>query len=383
MVGATPAVALSLGSDYPLCDEAETKALLIDAEENWDPAVNDYLIRPEDRQLVSDYIFLTMRHMKKAIPTAADAMRIRRSSANSVINPGICCIHCFEKDDFVSPSGRSFPSAADNFASAFNSSLYNHMQACTFVPVNVKRALATLRKIHSAQCSKKFGAQRRYFNILYGRLLPATVQVTDQREPFVAPTSPSPRHTLSSLGFLELPTVGRTECQLTLCSRCRMVPVQFRARGAFFAERPSLTRAKDHYLNCKGSKLDLTLARDTLQAAAAALGVTATELVQRDSFKDLVRAAVDGHKALCRTFSLDVLITRDYEESDDPGELWKAFPDSADFESVQAAFQVLARELEDCSTDLRLHPELLAYILLIAPGMKVPDTATTEMSAST
>lgn len=371
MAAPTPAVALS-GSDFPVCGEAET-TLLNDAEENWDPAVNDYLILPEDRQLVSDYIFLTMRQIKKAIPTAADVMRIRRSSATSVLTPGICCIHCWEKDEVVSPSGRSFPSAADNFASAFNSSLYNHMQACSFVPINVKRALANLRKIHSAQCSKKFGAQRRYFNILYARLLPANAHDTEQRQPYVAP-SPSPRHTFSSLGFLELPTAGRTGCQLTLCSRCRMVPVQFRARGAIFTERPSMTRAKDHYLNCKGSTMELTLARDTLKAAATALGVTISELVQRDSFKELVGAAVGGHKDLCRTFSLDIEATTEQEQGNN--ELWKAFPDSVDFESVQKAFQVLASELKGCSTDLRKNPELLGYMLLIAPGMNVPDTTT-------
>jgi hypothetical protein len=378
----TPAVSLSSGPDFPVCDESETKAILKNAEEDWDPAVNDGLILQEDRQLVSDYVFLTMRQLKKAIPTSADVMRIRRSSATSVLTPGVCCVHCFGKDDFVSPSGRSFPSAADNFASAFNSSLYNHMQACPFVPVNVKRSLANLRKIHSAQCSKKFGAQRRYFNILYARLLPASAGGTDQQgqSHVVAARSQSPRHTLSSLGFLELPTTERARCQLTLCSRCRMVPVQFRARGAIFTERPSLTRAKDHYLNCKGSELDLTLARDTLKAAATALGQTTSELAQRDSFKELVGAAVGGHEELCRTFSLDMVVTTEQQECN--LELWKAFPDSVDFESVQKAFQVVASELEGCPQDLRLHPDLLAYMLLIAPGMKIPDSAT-ESSTST
>jgi hypothetical protein len=112
------------GLNFPVADDEETRKLLKELEENWDTSENDNLIRPEDRNLVSDYVFICMRQLKIAVPTSSDFKGNRR---NNIINrmAGMCCIHCAELpgNQFIMPSGRTFPSAPDNMASALNVSM--------------------------------------------------------------------------------------------------------------------------------------------------------------------------------------------------------------------------------------------------------------------
>jgi hypothetical protein len=107
--------------NFPVADDPETIQVLKDVEDSWDPEVNDNLILPEDRYLISDYVFLCMRQLRIALPTASDFRGHRR---RNVINhmAGMCCIHCanLPGSQFIMPSGRTFPSAPDNMASAFN-----------------------------------------------------------------------------------------------------------------------------------------------------------------------------------------------------------------------------------------------------------------------
>ena len=98
--------------DFPVSSDPETLFILEKAEENWD-SNNNGLIFPSDRELVSDYVFLTLRsNLKVTLPTPADIAKGRKGTAQ-VIMAGMCCIHC-EKEDpsLVAPAGRSFPSGA-------------------------------------------------------------------------------------------------------------------------------------------------------------------------------------------------------------------------------------------------------------------------------
>jgi hypothetical protein len=102
-------------------DDEETKQLLNNVEMNWETTENDGLILPEDKYLISDYVFLCMRQLKVAHPTPADFKGNRRNNVLSKM-AGICCVHCAknESHQYIKPSGRSFPSAPDNLASALN-----------------------------------------------------------------------------------------------------------------------------------------------------------------------------------------------------------------------------------------------------------------------
>ena len=101
-------------SSFSVVGDKQFRKVLKDTEESWEPSQNDNLILPEDRKLISDFVFLCMRQSKVALPTVADfrMKRIKRVA-------GLCCIHCSgtqTKSRTVS-SGRSFPSAPDNIAS--------------------------------------------------------------------------------------------------------------------------------------------------------------------------------------------------------------------------------------------------------------------------
>jgi len=153
---------------FPQVSDNDTKTILATAVSDWDPAENDNLILPSDRPLISDYVFLTMRQLRMVHPDGPDANNRARKTSQL---PGLACLHCLDQEQQVSPSGRTFPSAPDNFAAALNASLFNHMQSCRFIPKELKMALVHTRTIHSKQCSSlKFGSQRKFFNLLYQRL---------------------------------------------------------------------------------------------------------------------------------------------------------------------------------------------------------------------
>jgi hypothetical protein len=112
---------LPRGPSFPVSEDAETLEVLKKTEENWNPNENDNLILPEDKDLISDYLFLCLRQLKAAVPESSD-FRMNRRSSNLGSMAGFCCIHCADRSDkqFMQPSGRTFVSAPDGMAAAFN-----------------------------------------------------------------------------------------------------------------------------------------------------------------------------------------------------------------------------------------------------------------------
>jgi hypothetical protein len=109
-------------SSFSALGDEEFRKVLKDAEESWEPSQNDNLILPEDRKLISDFVFLCMRQLKVALPTVAD-FRLKRIKRMA----GLCCIHC-SGTQTTSPtvsSSRSFPSVPDNIASILSVSFQN------------------------------------------------------------------------------------------------------------------------------------------------------------------------------------------------------------------------------------------------------------------
>lgn len=308
---------------------------------------------------------------------------------------GIACIHCTDNEHMVTPSGRSFPSAPDNFASALNTSLYNHMQACGFVPMEIKRALVNLRKLHSSQCSSlRFGSQRRYFNQLFSRLQ-SLFNGTGVSDLAVAPFEQ--KETLETLGFLKM---SNPSGQLMhFCRNCRMVPVAFRARDAVCYDRLSLNRARTHRSVCKGDRLDLELVVYAFTALAAAWEKDPVDLIQMEAFRGLVSSVVAGHKDLVRVFTDDVLNMLQIDSTSSPastgntsaetnrrpaasGGLWRQFPQEVSFDEVHVAYQKLAADLE-VSLTLRESTILLDYLMIISPTFFMPEDDQSGEAAST
>ncbi|KAL3918766.1 MAG: hypothetical protein SGILL_004081, partial [Bacillariaceae sp.] len=83
---------LPRGPSFPVANDLETQDVLKNAEDNWDPAENDNLILPEEKNLISDYVFLCIRQLKVAVPSMSDFKSGRRSNLGHMA--GFCCIHC-------------------------------------------------------------------------------------------------------------------------------------------------------------------------------------------------------------------------------------------------------------------------------------------------
>ncbi|KAL7580065.1 hypothetical protein ACA910_005050 [Epithemia clementina (nom. ined.)] len=369
---ATPDV-IERGAEFPISSHRETVSMIQKHADNWDPKTNDNLIVPEDRNLVSDYVFLTMRQLKATLPTSSDSVRIRRGVPINPTVPGVCCIHCAEQPIAVVPSGRSFPSAPDNFASALNTSLYNHMQACPFIHDDLKRALADVRKLHSAQCAAiKFGSQRRYFNRLFDRL---------QRFQQVKGEGPSPRSALVDLasevadaGFLQLP--DRTTGCLFVCRRCNMVPIQFRSPGSFYSERPSVALARDHKSRCAGGRLDLRLAAETIRAAASSLKIDPVALISSGAFQAVLRHVIGIGNELFDVLSQGILAILENGNKaptcTERADLWRKFSSAPiDVVDVKKAFGEFTSGLGYDSANIEDYPEIAAFLLMVAPSVEI------------
>jgi hypothetical protein len=368
-------------ASFPVCDDPETQVTLKRAGEVWDPRENDNLILPSEHHLVSDYVFLTMRQLKMIHPTAVDKSRIRRVPQGGPL-PGMCCKYCLNAPSghVMTPSGRSFPSAPDNMASALNTSLFNHMQNCYLVPDELKRALFHLKKIHSAQCSSlKFGSQRRYFNLVFDRLrkvnasggvtVPETHAVTSPttNNDSAVPTTTArelDKEALAEYHFAEGP-FGSLVCQ-----RCRMVPFEFRAPGSTLLQRPATSDALcDHADACQKDSLDLTFCAKTLQEFLQESNLT-IENLSHPLFKQMVIHAMGGDSDLVPIFTDAVChILETGSASNDDGMwntagLWLNFPSVIDVEAVASAVDdfVKAMELKDDAYILR-------YLHLISPAL--------------
>ena len=372
------------GDGFPVSNEPETVAVLRSFIDNWDPKTNDCLIVPEDKNLVSDYVFLTMRQLKVALPTSSDAVRIRRGVPVNPNFPGICCIHCADQPNPVIPSGRSFPSAPDNFASALNTSLYNHMQSCPYIPENLKRVLADVRKLHSSQCANiKFGSQRRYFNRLYDRL--QRFQNAEGERGSSGRVHRDASAELEEAGFLQLPS--KESSTLFVCKRCNMVPIHFRAPRSVFTERPSVARAREHQSQCSGSKLDLTMAVETFRAAAASIQKDPIQMISSEKFISLIQHAMGNDDDLFKALHQGILAILENEKEankcTERADLWRSFGSlETNTNNFKKAFAEFTSELDYASSDAQDYSEVLAFLMLVGPSLGLEDTrcldATTE-----
>ena len=355
------------GSDFPISTDPEVQAVLKAAEETWDTTQNDDLILPEDRYLVSDYVFLTMRQLRIAMPQPFDFRGHRRSN---VLNhmPGLCCIHCADDPTVSTPSGRSFPSAPDNMASALNTSFYNHMQYCRHLDPAIRRSLVPLRKIHSQQCSSMtFGSQRRFFAKVFGKLKAAPM--TNDGLGSVAPTksggSPEP-DIFRENDFVEC---GTAEIPFWQCVKCRMVPFEFRAVGGVHYVRPISAHMKQHRSICREDGIHMGWA----QIAVRKMCATYESDQLLDAMKPLIEFVVCHDPDLAHLF-LGCVAARgqamDTLHQMDTRGWWRRLPYSVDSMQLQSIFESSATLLELPSSTLSDHPSILRVLEIMSPCLQ-------------
>lgn len=361
--------------NFPISDDLEVQAILKQFEAHWDPKENDFMILPIDLHLISDYVFLTMRQLKLVYPEHFEVKRSRKIALSII--PGISCAHCEGKGLMISPSGRSFPSAPDNFASALNSSLYNHMQVCPYIPINLKRALSVVRKIHSSQCSSlKFGSQRRYFNILYDRLLQIN---KDDHLPLQRKCSPCDSGLISGgtsfersqkLGFIRIPSAAG---DTFICKKCSFVPFHFRVENSVIQDPLQLTAAETHHRNCTGDDLDFSALQKICCEFSSCLDVEPASLLQLEDFQRMVKIVLGNDEAANSLLvALISTIGNQLIDTNTINTLRKSWTERSGANYVQIAevFATLVRRhFPGASPNLQNYSRLVDFLSLLNPGI--------------
>jgi hypothetical protein len=277
-----------------------------------------------------------------------------------------------------------------------NSSMFQHLQKCTFVPEDVKRALAHLKKIHSAQCaSLRFGSQRRFFNTVFDRLKDApnseptmsnSVEYGESgsaAQP--APASPASAEAddtiLAQCGFVETAN-GCFECQF-----CRMVPFALRALDSTSIGRPSVDSVQGHLKVCKKDALDLSSAAQALKAAGEKhFALDGRAILASPAFVKVIEVALGDNEELSKALVEGLVeeMTESQETSEDVNQggskglsgLWNKFPLSVDSEKVLKAFKDFADSVPDLDTDLFKETQFLRFLRVLSPSFVITARST-------
>lgn len=282
-----------------------------------------------------------------------------------------------------------------------NSSMFQHLQKCPFVPEDIKRALANLKKIHSAQCaSLRFGSQRRFFNTVFDRLkdapnsepaIPDSVEYGESGSA-AQPAAASPAAAeaddkmLAQCGFVETAN-GCFECQF-----CRMVPFAFRALDSTSIGRPSGDSVQDHLKVCKKDALDLSSAAQALKAAGEKyFALDGRAILASPAFVKVIEVALGGNEELSKALveGLIEAMAESQETSDDSlggskglSGLWNKFPLSLDSETVLHAFKDFADSVPDLDTDLFKETQFLRFLRVLSPSFVITARSTTPTNES-
>jgi len=125
------------------------------------------VVRLEDKDLVTDYLFLLMYQMQTCSFTEEDRTGGRsKIKDNEVGFEGMECRHCQGRAGF----GRYFPSSVSALSLANSDrNVYNHLQKCRKCPDPIKTELNRLQK-DQTQSKNKRGLRKLFFNRIWGRM---------------------------------------------------------------------------------------------------------------------------------------------------------------------------------------------------------------------
>eukprot|EP00978_Attheya_sp_CCMP212_P025167 scaffold80508_cov60-Attheya_sp.AAC.9 len=140
--------------------ECNSRAKEMDGKED-----STVLVLPQDKDLVTDLVFLLANQMEMCHANEGDFVSRGKTTKTLRLGfTGLACRHCH--------SGRSFASAPDNLASAISASFYGHVVLkCDRTPLALRQALAAFKKLHARQMARLvYGSQRRFFQLVWSRL---------------------------------------------------------------------------------------------------------------------------------------------------------------------------------------------------------------------
>jgi len=125
------------------------------------------VVREEDKDLVTDYLFLLMEQMQSCFFTEEDRTGGRSKIKNIPLKfPGYECRHCHGRAGF----GRYFPSSVAALSLANSDrNVFNHLQKCRRCPPQIKKELLRLSKEQS-QSKNRRGLRKLFFSRIWERM---------------------------------------------------------------------------------------------------------------------------------------------------------------------------------------------------------------------
>ena len=147
------------------------------------------VVRVDDQDLVTDYLFLLMKQMQTCRFTESDRVGGRsKIKDNEVGFPGMECRHCQGRAGF----GRYFPSSVAALSLANSDrNVYNHLLKCRKCPESIKKELVSLQKKQS-QSKNRRGLRKLFFNRIWSRIHKEGKEPEDKKKVKAKKPSPPP-----------------------------------------------------------------------------------------------------------------------------------------------------------------------------------------------
>ena len=125
------------------------------------------IVHPDDREYVTEYLYLLMDQMETCRFTEEDRSGGRsKIKDNEVGLPGMQCKHCQGKAGF----GRYFPTKTSALALANSDrNIFNHLQKCRRCPLDVKSRLLQL-STNQTQPKNRRGLRKLFFQRVWSRI---------------------------------------------------------------------------------------------------------------------------------------------------------------------------------------------------------------------
>lgn len=142
--------------------------LLSSFEEEIEYNIEDPLVLPEDKYLLTDYFYFVNKQLKRCVFNDEDRKtKGGKRESIEVGFAGLQCIHCAVN---VSGSRKFFWSDVNRLANSF-SEITRHLHKCRLCPSNVKRALTDLKQLHPEQMARlPRGSQTEFLRKMWSRL---------------------------------------------------------------------------------------------------------------------------------------------------------------------------------------------------------------------
>ena len=252
------------------------------------------------------------------------------------------------------------------------------MMSCPDIPITLKRTISYVKKLHTQQCaSLPFGSQRRFFKKVFARLqkVPLSDELGDMACENIIQADSMHLSTLQKYEFLQVKNSDQTYWQ---CSKCRMVPYDYRAPGSIFFSKPRFKALQKHRMACKNDGIYWDTIQKSFQDLSYDYGDTSS-LAKRETFFDMVKSIVGSEVGVADTFvsklgNKDHLLKFPFEKR-----IWRQIAVDVDFENVQESFSALRKDLGLPPANLHDSPDFLHFCQLLSCNFKIPPrTYTTD-----